>query len=1020
MRGLSLGFETPIYLWLLILLLPLWWFSYRALAVLGPLRRWLALLLRTTVYLALVFALAGIQFVRTSDRVTVVYLLDQSESIPVAKRQLMLDFVVRAVKKYRQENRNDRAGIIVFGREASVEIPPFEDEIPALRGVESYLGRTDATNLEAALKLAQASMLDDASRRVVIVTDGNENLGNSQQIAARLADEGIGIDVVPVELGQGSEVLVEKIDLPPQVRKGQPIEARVVISNYSESGTAGDVPGRLVVTREIGGVQSVIAEDQVVLKPGKTVYPLRHEVGAPAPYTYRARFVPDRPQDDALTQNNEVLGYTYVRGSGRVLLIESAEEPGGFETLVNRLREADIEVQVQPSNQLFRSLAELQAYEAVILAGVPRVSGDTTNTIAGFSDEQIEMLVRNTQQLGAGLMMIGGPDSLGAGGWSGTEIEKAMPVDFQIRNSKVQAVGALAIILHASEIPQGNMWQQRIATAAIDALGPADYAGVLHWGPGQDEWLWGKRDQGMMTVGPNRRAMIAALQKMTPGDMPYFDPAMKMALAGLAATPASIRHCIIISDGDPSDPSNKVISDFVAKEIKISTVAVAAHGPAESQRLNKIATATKGKYYQVNNPSALPQIFQREARRVSRPLVKDLPQGASPQIVFSHPVLEGIPPTLPPITGFVMTQTKESPLAQVLIRSPDPESPENNTVLAVWTYGLGRTCVLSTDAGQRWASSWVNWADYDKMFTQIVRWLMRPTGDTGKYDLATRVENGRIEVVVSALDKDDSFLNFLEMNASALSPDLEPLPLDLQQVAPGRYVGSLPADKSGNYFINIVPGPGQAPLTTGVTVPYSEEYRVRESNRALLASLADVKPSGGNAGVLLPSLEREQIDEALKTDPYRTGLKLARSVQDAWPLIALFAVTLFFFDVFVRRVAIDFGWVARGIGKLLGRDAIKDQREENRLRTLKAKKEAVGSDLERRRAATRFEPDPEIKLDPGNRSAPAPDSSQPSIKKSTAGGLAPGSKQEKSYTERLLDAKKAARKQMGNQDDASS
>ena len=54
----------------------------------------------------------------------------------------------------------------------------------------------------------------------------------------------------------------------------------------------------------------------------------------------------------------------------------------------------------------------------------------------------------------------------------------------------------------------------------------------------------------------------------------------------------------------------------------ISTVAVNAHGTAESQNLADIARDGQGKYYSVNNPNkALPRIFQKEARRVSRPLI---------------------------------------------------------------------------------------------------------------------------------------------------------------------------------------------------------------------------------------------------------------------------------------------------------------------------------------------------------------------------------------------------------------
>ena len=85
--------------------------------------------------------------------------------------------------------------------------------------------------------------------------------------------------------------------------------------------------------------------------------------------------------------------------------------------------------------QLFTSLAELQQYDTVVLANVPRASGDDAANVGGFSDEQILMLVRNTEMMGSGLVMLGGPNSFGAGGWTNTELEKAMPVDFTIKSA---------------------------------------------------------------------------------------------------------------------------------------------------------------------------------------------------------------------------------------------------------------------------------------------------------------------------------------------------------------------------------------------------------------------------------------------------------------------------------------------------------------------------------------------------------------------------------------------------------
>ena len=101
-------FESPWYLLLLMVIPPLWWFSYRGLAPLGRFRRLLALSLRTMILLAFIAALADVQMVRISNRLTVIYLLDQSMSIPLQHRQTMMQYVNDEIRKHRQDQ--DRAG----------------------------------------------------------------------------------------------------------------------------------------------------------------------------------------------------------------------------------------------------------------------------------------------------------------------------------------------------------------------------------------------------------------------------------------------------------------------------------------------------------------------------------------------------------------------------------------------------------------------------------------------------------------------------------------------------------------------------------------------------------------------------------------------------------------------------------------------------------------------------------------------------------------------------------------------
>ena len=125
----------------------------------------------------------------------------------------------------------------------------------------------------------------------------------------------------------------------------------------------------------------------------------------------------------------------------------------------------------------------------------------------------------------------------GAGGWMNTPIEKALPVDMQIPALKVKGKAAMVMIMHASEIPEGNYWQKVVAQEALKTLSSYDYAGLLHW-QGQEAWLFTLRE-----IGGGRAAMLRAIDRMTPGDMPDFNPSLLMAARALRQkTDAMTKH----------------------------------------------------------------------------------------------------------------------------------------------------------------------------------------------------------------------------------------------------------------------------------------------------------------------------------------------------------------------------------------------------------------------------------------------------------------------------------------------
>ena len=102
----------------------------------------------------------------------------------------MISYINRSIDQQRDKQRGDKAGVIVFGRNGAIEIAPLDADQQMIR-VETDVDRNH-TNLEAALKLAQASFPHDTAKRIVIMTDGNQNLGSVLEQARVCADAGIG------------------------------------------------------------------------------------------------------------------------------------------------------------------------------------------------------------------------------------------------------------------------------------------------------------------------------------------------------------------------------------------------------------------------------------------------------------------------------------------------------------------------------------------------------------------------------------------------------------------------------------------------------------------------------------------------------------------------------------------------------------------------------------------------------------------------------------------------------------
>ncbi|MCA9086484.1 MAG: VWA domain-containing protein, partial [Planctomycetaceae bacterium] len=547
-----------LYPWafgLLIVTPWMWWMQAAGHSGLTVSRGNVALMVRLLIVGLLTCVLAMPRAVRTSDVVSVIYNVDVSDSVKEAKSEALKIVASTAAQK----PTKDEAGLVVFGRTPAVEYPPRET-FPFEEYLNSQVGE-DATNLQQSLSLSLAMLPEENRSRVLLISDGTETVGELKQAVTELQARDVQVDVIPIEYDYKHEVLLERLDLPRIVRLGETYEAATILSSLK------DGSGTLVLSQNGEELTRVPVE----FKAGKNRFAIPIKVDAPGYYEYSARIEVPAAQDSRI-ENNEVQNYLYIEGAGKVLVVtDPAGNQDDWRYVEAALTQAERSVDVKTAAELPYDPLALMPYDAIVFANVP------ADELVATQVQAVHDAVRN---LGIGFLMLGGENSFGPGGYQGSPIEDCLPISMEISKRKILPKGALVIILHTCEFPQGNSWAKRITKEAIRVLSAEDEVGAIGYGMNGDEWIF------QLTPAKEYNSLVTKINGAQIGDMPEFTSTMRMGLVGLKESDAASRHMIIISDGDPPMPPPDVIKEFRDAQTTISTVAIFPHDPRDAQVLS--------------------------------------------------------------------------------------------------------------------------------------------------------------------------------------------------------------------------------------------------------------------------------------------------------------------------------------------------------------------------------------------------------------------------------------------------
>lgn len=839
-------FDRP---WVLVaiplVLLLLWWVARRGRSTVPPRQHRWAVVARMVAATLLVVAAAGPFLERGVSTRSVLFLVDRSASVGAEARTAQEEYLRQALV---EAVPPERAGIAVFGREVRLDravgpARPFD-------GIRTEIDDS-GTDLAGALVAAGSLLPTEGSRRVVVLTDGVSTTGGLEAASDRLADRGVAVDFVTSEAARSADVLVESVRVPATAREGDSVRVRAVLRSNREG------PARVAFRTSDG----TVLEQDVVLVAG------RNEVTVDVPAAaagFEVVEVSVSAEFDTRPENDTSSGVYRVLGPARVAVVEGVTGDG--DELARALEAGGVTADLRAT---VPSERELLGYDAVVLVNLARPSEAEGEALAAFVED-----------LGRGLVVVGGDRAYGMSDYHESPLEAVLPVssnpDDLVRRQPVAEVlvidssGSMgACHCREGDFSEGGVLKTDIAkagaAAAIEALSPEDSAGVVAVAGGAD-WVLPLQPR------PDADTVTDALAPITADGDTELARGLQAALEELQSVDGALRHIVLFTDGWDPNEANLVP---LARQIADAgvTLSILGTGEGSGTTLRRMADVGGGRFYPGADLASVPEIFVEETLTAARGLINE--GSFIPALGAPSPVTSGLTET-PPLLGYVATKAKPTAATALQIGPGDP-------LLASWQRGLGRATAWTSDATARWSSGWVDWEGYVSFWGSVIRQVL-PSGREVPPEVT--VDGGTLGI---NFDAGEAVLDATAV-ARVRTPDGEIEVLPLQQTGESTFSGSVPAAEPGAYWVavSLERGDGSGLVASaGAVSGYAEEFAFREPDPAGMALISE------RTGGRMEPEAMAAFDEA----PIRGD---ALQPVAAWLLLAGFA--LFLADVALRRL----------------------------------------------------------------------------------------------------------------------
>lgn len=804
---------------------------------------------RILVFTFLVLALAGISIKWRIDTTTTMFVVDSSDSTSL-HREEEEKFVKDALL---QKPKKDKTGIITFGSDSLID--QFISKNNSFSKIETKPVGT-YTNIENGLTTALSLLPQNNKKRVVLITDGEENEGSAYKIAPSLLEQNVDFKVYKIEKTQGDEVAVDNITIPEKINLGD--EFTVVANITSTVSTSAKVT--LYNGREKRG------EMNVELQKGSNRFVFKDTAESGGFKSYK---VVVEANKDTEIKNNEYSAFTNIQDKPKILLIE--DKNGEASEIEKMLTASKMDYKKINAAAAPRNIDELNQYKTIITCNV-----HVESLNKGF----LNALEPYVKDFAGGFIATGGDEGFILGEYLNTPLEKVLPVYMDMRGKKaIPEMGLVLVIDHSGSMSGGNQNVKKIdlakdaALKAADTLRDVDELGVIAF---DDQVTWAVSRQ----KASNKTEIKKKIGAIGIGGGTTILPSLEEAYKSLKESKTKIKHVILLTDGQAEQSGYDPLIEKMKKEkITVSTVAVGKD--ADTKLLQSIAKKAGGRYYYTDENTNIPRIFAKEIFMAANVYLNE--REFTPRVVSNHQILNGVlvDGKLPNLFGYVASSPKET--ARVILQS-DEEDP----ILSVWQYGLGKAVAWISDMNGKWSKNYVTWDKNLKLWQNIINYTVENYGDeSGHVDVKNSGSKGEIKLTTKNAGED------LKVNAVVMAPDSTSKEVKLNPTAPGEYTGSFDMKQTGVYMVSVRQNKGEqvlAALNSAVALQYSPEYKISTQNSSLDKMLTEM----GVSYIKSPS------------EVFSGDLKAVISKTQLTPYFLSLALLLFFIDIVQRKLNISF------------------------------------------------------------------------------------------------------------------